>query len=303
MHRQRGWHFRRHTHSRASLQCLRCRARGDHCPAGPRHRGGAWRMNEIKTGEHDVLHILSPDSLLGALVYLAVFVLFAVVVSSLLRRAVNASMIRKGHIDRTTISFLQQFGSALTWVIVLILYAHLIPVLRSMGSALLTGVSIASVVIGLALQSTLGNLVAGIAITIYRPFRLGDTLQIAAPTGTEIGVVENISLGYTTLRSNDGRNIVLPNALAASQSLINLSSIFVPGQVTVSVHVSRDADLEAARELALQAARETLGDQSVRGCYLTKIEASAATLELRVSLADPAQRDALRARLIGALAQ
>jgi hypothetical protein len=41
----------------------------------------------------------------------------------------------------------------------------------------------------------------------------------------------------------------------------------------------------------------------VRGCYLTKIEASAATLELRVALADPAQRDALRARLIGALAQ
>lgn len=59
-------------------------------------------------------------------------------------------------------------------MILLILYAHLIPVLRSMGTALLAGASVASVVIGLAAQSTLGNLVAGVSITIYRPFRLGD---------------------------------------------------------------------------------------------------------------------------------
>ncbi len=260
-------------------------------------------MHDLKLGETDLLHTFRPDTLVGALIYLLLFSLAALILSRTLRTAVHAAMTRGGHLDRTTISFLQQIGSALIWVLAVILYAHLIPELRALGTALLAGASIASVVIGLAAQSTLGNLVAGIAITIYRPFRLGDTLQIAAPTGTEIGVVENISLGYTTLRSNDGRNIVLPNALAASQSLINLSSIFVPGQVTVSLHVSRDADLEAARELAVKAAKETLGDQAVRGCYLTKIEASAATLELRVSLADPAQRDTLRARLIEALAQ
>ena len=113
-------------------------------------------------------------------------------------------MTRSGHIDRTTISFLQQILTALIWVATLILYAHLIPVLRSLGTALLAGASVASVVIGLAAQSTLGNLVAGVSITIYRPFRLGDTLQVAAPTGTEIGVVELISLGYTTLRSTGG---------------------------------------------------------------------------------------------------
>ncbi len=42
-------------------------------------------------------------------------------------------------------------------------------------------------------------------MTIYRPFRLGDILQVAAPTGTEIGTVDRISLGYTTLRVQDGR--------------------------------------------------------------------------------------------------
>jgi small conductance mechanosensitive channel len=260
-------------------------------------------MQDLRLGELDLLHIFRPDTLVGAVIYLVLFTTTAHLLSRALRVAVHAAMTRGGHLDRTTISFLQQVGSALIWVLALILYAHLIPQLRALGTALLAGASIASVVIGLAAQSTLGNLVAGISITIYRPFRLGDTLQIAAPTGTEIGVVENISLGYTTLRTADGRNVVLPNSLAASQAMINLSAIFVPGLMSVPLRISRDADLDQARELALQAARETLGEQAVNGCYLTKIEASAATLELRIQLTNVAERDALRGRLILALSQ
>lgn len=260
-------------------------------------------MNDLKVGEHDVLAFLKPDTLLGALVYLVIFLGVALVLARVLRTVVHAAMTRKGHIDRTTISFMQQFGTALIWVIVIILYAHLIPVLRSMGTALLAGASIASVVIGLAAQSTLGNLVAGISITIYRPFRLGDTIQVAAPTGTEIGVVEIITLGYTTLRTADGRLIVVPNALAASQVSINLGSTFAPWPISIAIRVNRDADLEATRKQALSIATETVGEAAVRGCFLTKIEATAAVLELRVQAPDATSRDTVRANLLSRLAQ
>ena len=260
-------------------------------------------MNDLKVGEHDVLSFLKPDTLLGALVYLVIFLGVALILSRVLRTLVHAAMTRQGHIDRTTISFIQQFGVALIWVIVLILYAHLIPVLRSMGTALLAGASIASVVIGLAAQSTLGNLVAGVSITIYRPFRLGDTIQVAAPTGTEIGVVEIISLGYTTLRTADGRLVVVPNALAATQVSINLGSTFSPWPVTISIRIGRDADVEAARKEALSIATETVGEAAVRGCFLTRLEATAAVLELRVQAPDAASRDTVRANLLSRLSQ
>ena len=77
----------------------------------------------------------------------------ALTLSRVVRSAVHAAMTRSGHLDRTTLSFLQQMIGALIWV----------------------RASVASVVIDLAAQSTLGNLVAGVSITIYRPFRLGDT--------------------------------------------------------------------------------------------------------------------------------
>jgi small conductance mechanosensitive channel len=260
-------------------------------------------LQDVKIGEHSILSFLKPDSLWGALIYLVIFVMIALLFSRILRAAVHASMTRKGHMDRTTISFLQQFGSVLIWVVVLILYAHLIPMLRSMGTALLAGAGVVSVVIGLAAQSTLGNLVAGISIAIYRPFRLGDTLQVTAPTGTDIGVVELISLGYTTLRAPDGHMIVLPNAIAASQVTINLNTTYAPWPITITIRLSRDADVEAARQLALSTAAEVAGKAAVVGCFLTKIDAAAITLELRFKAADAAGRDTTRSKILTTLPQ
>src|SRR6202030_4158872 len=213
-------------------------------------------MNGLKTDERDVLSYVKPDTLLGALAYLVIFVALAMLSSRALRAAVHAAMTRNGHLDRTSISFLQQICTALIWVLMVILYAHLIPALRSMGTALLAGASVASVVIGLAAQSTLGNLVAGIAITIYRPFRLGYTVQVATPTENDIGIVELISLGYTTLRAPPGHLIVLPNSSAASQVIINLNSTFTPWPIVITIRSSRNTDQDAARKLAVSVAKE-----------------------------------------------
>lgn len=260
-------------------------------------------MSELQLGERDLLGYLRPDTLIGALAYLALFVLLAIALSRALRTAVHVSMSRSGHIDRTTISFLQQFCGALIWVAMLILYAHLIPELRSLGTALLAGASVASVVLGLAAQSTLGNLVAGISITIYRPFRLGDTLQVTAPAGADVGVVEMISLGYTTLRTPSGHTIVVPNSIAASQVIVNMSTTFAPWPITISIRLGRDADVDAARELAIAVAGENAGAKSVVGCYLTKVDSTAVTLELRLLAADALGRDALKSKLLQHLAQ
>jgi small conductance mechanosensitive channel len=260
-------------------------------------------MHELRIGEHDLTSYLTPDSFIGAVLYFAIFVLIALLAARALRAAVHAAMVRQGHMDRTTISFLQQIGTAAIWVVALILYAHLIPVLRSMGTALLTGASIASVVIGLAAQSTLGNLIAGVAITIYRPFRLGDTLQVAAPSGSEVGTVEVITLGYTMLRTGEGRLVVLPNSVAASQVTVNLGDSRSTAPLSVVIRVDRHGDVDAARELALRVARETVGEARVLACLLTRIEAKRAVLELRVRAPDPAEREALHSKLMAALAR
>jgi len=262
-------------------------------------------MGDLKIGWDDVLQHLHPGTLVGALVYLALFVLLALVLSRLLRTTVHEVLLRRAHLDRTTMMFLQQMGIVAIWVVMLILYAHLIPVLRSLGTALLTGASIASVVIGLAAQSTLGNVVAGVAITLYRPFRLGDRLQVTAPTGTEVGNVDSLSLGYTTLRTDDGRLVVLPNSVAASQVIINLSASQPrSAPLAIAIRISRATDIGAARELALRTACEAVGESAVLGCFVTRMDDAAVTLELRVrSPPQAAERDLLHSKLLEQLAR
>ena len=88
-----------------------------------------------------------------------------------------------------------------------------------MGGVWLTSVGLVSVVVGLAAQSTLGNLISGVSLLLYRPFRLGDRLQVMTPAGLETGVVESLRLGYTTLQTEDNRRIVIPNSSGTTISL------------------------------------------------------------------------------------
>ena len=260
-------------------------------------------MFHLSAWQHDLLSTLEPSEPLGAFVYFLVCVVIAVLLSRGLRAAVHATLSKERHVDRTAISFMQQIATALIWVMMLILYAHLIPQLRALGTALLAGAGVASVVIGLAAQSTLGNLVAGISMTIYRPFRLGDILQVAAPTGTETGIVEHISLGYTTLRVQDGRYVVLPNSLAASQVTLNLSPQIGRWPLSVSIRLNRDADHTAASNTARSAAAEVVGEAAISGCYVTRIDATEAQLDLRFQAPDAASRDSQRAAVMLRLEQ
>ena len=115
-----------------------------------------------------------------------------------------------------------QLLQAAVYVAAGILYAHLIPELRTLGTAMLAGASVASIVLGLAAQSTLGNLIAGLALLLYRPFRVGDRLQMNTPGGMVTAVVETLTLGYTFLRTPDGRRVVVPNSLMAGQVTVQL---------------------------------------------------------------------------------
>jgi small-conductance mechanosensitive channel len=76
----------------------------------------------------------------------------------------------------------------------------------------------------LAAQNTLGNLIAGLSLLLYRPFQVGDSVQLTAPTGIEIGKVVDLTLGYTVIRTPEDRQIVVPNSVMANQAIIKPGS-------------------------------------------------------------------------------
>lgn len=172
-----------------------------------------------------MLRFFDPNQLAGALLYAGVLILLGLCLSWLVRRLVAEALRHDAaeHIDQITLSFLSHLAILVIWVLIATFYAHLVPALNRLGTALLAGVSLMSVILGFAAQTTLGNLVSGISLILYKPFRRGDRVQITAPTGLETGAVEDISLGYTVLRTDDDRRVIIANTTMAQQTMIKLA--------------------------------------------------------------------------------
>lgn len=234
--------------------------------------------------------LLHPDTIAGALILLVVFIAAGLVMSAILGRAIRLllSRDRDERIDRMAASFLSQAAKVFLWLFVFMLYAHIVPALDRLGTALLASVSIASVVIGLAAQSTLANLVAGISLIFYRPFRLGDRLQVAVPGGTETGTVETVSLGYTILRTYDERRVVLSNSTISNAIMINLSSVSPRVMAMVPFSIGYGADIDLARAVAMEIAAAHPDVDEVVSCPVTLVGPSSVDLSLRVWCRDAA---------------
>src|SRR5580704_9420869 len=160
-------------------------------------------MENVMDFHFKSINIINPATIEGAVVYAIVFLIGAMVLNRMLSLAVERALARgsRVHIDRTRVKFVSQLAQIIIYIVAFFIYAHLIPALSNFGNAGLASVGVLSVVAGLAAQNTLGNIIAGIALLLYRPFNVGDRLQVAAPTGLETGQIESLSLGYTILKT------------------------------------------------------------------------------------------------------
>ena len=166
------------------------------------------------------------------------------------------------------------------------------------GAASLTSIGMISLIVGFAAQNTLGSLIAGLSLLLYRPFKLGDRLQVIAPTGLETGTVESLTLGYTLLKTDDNRRVVVPNSVMASQTNINLTANDPRVVCSVPMSISYDADVDKARAILLDLGSKHPKATQVCGCPLTQLGASGVVLTLDMWCADSYTAIALKCDLL-----
>src|SRR6266481_7880297 len=152
-----------------------------------------------------------------------------------------------------------------------------IPQVRAIAGGLLASSAILGVIIGFASQRTLGNFVAGLLIAIAQPVRLGDRVNY----GGEAGVVEEIGLTYTFIRTEDEARLVVPNEKLASDTIRNSSIRSRETFAEITVQVPLSADLG----VAVDALREEVADDRSASVYVSALNGSA-TLTIRAGAAD-----------------
>ena len=156
-----------------------------------------------------------------------------------------------------------------------------IPQIRAVAGGVLASGAVVGLVLGFASQRTIGNVVAGILIAVTQPLRLGDEVEVE---GTK-GVVEEIGLTYTWIRTRDNDRLVVPNEKLASDTIRNSTIRSERTLAEVSVQVPAGAGLRQ-----LVAALE--GDKAtvvVRRWVSGEGAADRAASELRIALAERLQ--------------
>ncbi len=200
-------------------------------------------------------------SWLNSVGWTPVYVLLVLIFTPIVAKIIDMFMVRsyeqlaKKHrrpFDQTRAKMVRNLIRALIFVMGFLLLLSLIPELRNLSLALFAGAGFAGIVIGLAAQNAFSNIISGIFLSIFQPFRLGERVKI----GEEYGTIEDITLRHTVLKTWDNRRLVIPNAQINEASIVNYSMNDEKILMNFEMGISYDSDIDLALKIMIEEAQK-----------------------------------------------
>ena len=192
-----------------------------------------------------LLQFLTTDGLHYALSL--AYALFIFIIGWWIARLVSniiARVMQARHVDITIIKFVKRISFALLISFVIIAALSKLGVQTASLVAVLGALGLA---IGLSIKSSLSNLASGILLIIFRPFKVGDTIQIGSVTGT----VDEILILYIRMITPQKQHIIIPNNKFQSDVLTNFS-IEATRRADLVIGISYNDDIDKAKEVIQQ---------------------------------------------------
>lgn len=136
--------------------------------------------------------------------------------------------------------------------------------------------------VGLAFQGTLSNFAAGAMLLLFRPFKVGDVVNLDG----QLGKVDEIELFTTTLDTFDNRRIMIPNSAVFGSTIENITYHPVR-RVDVEVGAAYDADIDSTRSALEQAVAETEGGLTTPEPAVVLVALGASSVDWKVQVWTP----------------
>lgn len=154
--------------------------------------------------------------------------------------------------ESTGLRFLKNTLRFLIWISASLAMILTIPQLRSVATTLFAGAGLLVAIIGFAAQAALGNIISGFFIVIFKPFRVGDVINV----GVEYrGKVTDITLRHTTIRDFRNRRIIIPNSQVSLQTIVNENIADPNIRRWIQFKIGFNTDVDKALEILQQEAQ------------------------------------------------
>lgn len=183
-----------------------------------------------------ILYVIIPG------IILVIAILINALSRFLFNRFINKSA-KHLNVDKTTYNFLKNALSTIVLMTAFMLIIYVIPELRSLGLTLFAGAGVFAAFIGLASQQAFSNIVSGIFIVIFKPFRVGDYVYIGEKYS---GFIEDITLRHTIIKNYENKRIVIPNSSISSETIVNSTLGNEEICVFLEIGIGYDSDIDKA---------------------------------------------------------
>lgn len=179
-------------------------------------------------------------------IIVGITVLFAIIAARIMRFILGRSLKKSSknlNVDPTKYNFLKNGMSFVIYIGALIVIFYSIPSLKSLGVSLFAGAGIITAIILFASQQAFSNIISGIFIVIFKPFRVDDLIKVGE---LYTGYVEDITLRHTIIRNFENRRVIIPNSIISSETVINSTIKELKILNLIDFGISYDSDMNKA---------------------------------------------------------
>ena len=178
-----------------------------------------------------------------AIIALTTFVLGAIT-EKVLRYFLYRKLTDKEY-DATGFKFLKHLIITVIYILGFAFALIQIPEFKIIGHSFLAGAGVISLVAGLASQQALSNIVSGIFLVIFKPFRINDKITI----NNFVGTVEDINLRQVVLKDSENNRIIIPNSVISNQIIINTNMLDTKCCKIIEIGIGYESNIENALEI------------------------------------------------------
>ncbi len=163
-------------------------------------------------------------------------------------KVITRGMERSG-LDQDLIPFLTSMISVIFKVLLVLSVAGMVGIETTSFVAL---IGMAGLAIGMALQGTLGHFAAGVMVLIFKPYKIGDLVDLQG----QVGHVEEIQVFNTVIKTPDNKKVIIPNGIATSGIMTNLSTNEYL-RIDLNVSMPYEEDFERVQGIIMEAIKRT----------------------------------------------
>ena len=182
------------------------------------------------------------------LIFIAIIAITTIILGAITDKLLRYLLYRKQSnkdYDATGFKFLKHLIITVIYLLGFAFALIQIPEFKIIGHSVLAGAGMISLVAGLASQQALSNIVSGIFLVIFKPFRINDKITI----NNFVGTVEDINLRQVVLKDAENNRIIIPNAVISNQIIVNTNMHDTKSCKIIEIGIGYDSDVEKALEI------------------------------------------------------